>query len=287
MDKPLIVLSHVQASVLLRGQQARKSSLPISTDLGLTTVEVSLDSDHIAFPDGHLLTWEGVERIRKSSNNCFLLEGDELRKIRIFSEATNRPISLKPTENAPTMLVAGLPMHRIKGTEPFQDTLTKIKALSPVAGLVLDTATGLGYTAIEASKTADKVVTIEIDPAVLEVARLNPWSRGLFDNPKIEIRVGNSVEEVSGFESGSFDRIIHDPPTFSLAGDLYSADFYQMLFRILRPGGRIFHYIGDPESRLGRRVTKGAIRRLEGVGFRRVSGRPEAFGLVAHKPRMA
>jgi predicted methyltransferase len=61
-------------------------------------------------------------------------------------------------------------------------------------GQVLDTATGLGYTAIEAAKTAAHVTTIELDPTALEVARCNPWSQALFDNPKIMQRIGDSFD---------------------------------------------------------------------------------------------
>ena len=41
----------------------------------------------------------------------------------------------------------------------------------------------------------------------------------------------------------------YDETAFSLAGDLYSLAFYQQAFRVLKHHGRIFHYIGDPESR--------------------------------------
>ena len=94
------------------------------------------------------------------------------------------------------MLVSGIPMHRIKDTDPHADTLEKMRAVRPVVGQVLDTATGLGYTAIEAAKTAAHVTTIELDPAALEVCRRNPWSQALFDNPKITQVVGDSFEVV-------------------------------------------------------------------------------------------
>jgi predicted methyltransferase len=152
----------------------------------------------------------------------------------------------------------------------------------------------LGYTAIEAAKTAEHVITIEIEPAALEVARLNPWSRALFDNPKIAQVVGDSGEEIETFQDetftriihdppASFTRIIHDPPAFNLAGDLYSGAFYRQLFRVLRRGGRLFHYIGDLDSRSGRTVVRGGVRRLQEAGFSRVVRRPNAFGLVAYK----
>lgn len=65
-------------------------------------------------------------------------------------------------------------MHRIKGIDPHKDTLEKIKTLQPLSGIVLDTATGLGYTAIEAAKYASKVITIEIDPAALRLPNAIP-----------------------------------------------------------------------------------------------------------------
>jgi predicted methyltransferase len=67
----------------------------------------------------------------------------------------------------------------------------------------------------------------------------------------------------------------------SLAGNLYSGAFYRELLRILKPNGRLFHYIGDPESASGRNITRGVIRRLQESGFTRITRRPEAFGVVA------
>ena len=62
---------------------------------------------------------------------------------------------------------------------------------------------------------------------------------------------------------------------------LYSAEFYRQLWRILKAKGRLFHYIGDPNSKSGRNVTRGAVKRLKEAGFRRVSARPHAFGVLA------
>jgi predicted methyltransferase len=68
-----------------------------------------------------------------------------------------------------------------------------------------------------------------------------------------------------------------------LAGDLYSEEFYQDLYRVLARGGRLFHYVGDLESKSGRGVVRGVIERLKRSGFRQVTRRPEAFGVTAIK----
>ncbi|MCD6290204.1 MAG: methyltransferase domain-containing protein [Anaerolineae bacterium] len=279
----LVILSYVQAERLLTARAQGASSVEVSPDLGLSTVTVALTEEGARFPSGEFLAWDVVDQIRRAETSCFVIEGDAARKVQAFSEATGRFYSLMSTQGAPTLLVSGITMHRVKGTEPYADTLAKIRAISPITGRVLDTATGLGYTAIEAAKVAERVVTIELDPAVLEIARVNPWSRALFEHPGIEQLVGDSFELVQEFEVASFSCVIHDPPMLSLAGDLYSGAFYRQLFRVLRPRGRLFHYIGDLDSRSGRNIARGVMRRLQEAGFRRVVRRPKAFGLVAYK----
>jgi len=255
----------------------------ISLDLNLTQSDVTLSADGVTLPDGQRLPWSTIEPIAASENGCFHITDNAATKIQAYSEQTDRTYSLYPTRLAPTMLVSGLPMHRIKDTDPHHDTLAKIKAAALTRGRTLDTCTGLGYTAIEAAKVADEVITIELDPAAQDICRANPWSQALFDNPKIKQIIGDSYDEVAHFDDAAFARIIHDPPTFALGGDLYSGDFYAKLFRILKPGGRLFHYIGDLNSASGSRVSRGAAERLKRAGFRQVTPRPEAFGLVASK----
>ena len=152
-----------------------------------------------------------------------------------------------------------------------------------MTGRVLDTATGLGYTAIEAARTADHVLSVELDPAAIEIVRYNPWSHGLLTRDNISVVLADVNELIRDLDDGSFDRIIHDPPTLALAGELYSEAFYRELHRVLDRRGRLFHYIGDPTSKSGRRTTEGVIRRLQGAGFERVRRAPQAFGVVAYR----
>jgi predicted methyltransferase len=278
-----VVLSHVQVKPLLDAREKAQATAVASLDLGLTTAEVALQGDRILLPGGQWLTWESIHEILRSETACFVVEGHAAEKIQFFSEQLNRFYSLMPTRQAPTLLVSGIPMHRIKGTDPIQDTLSKTRTVAPLAGQVLDTCTGLGYTAIEAARTAELVITIELDPTILDIARLNPWSHALFDSPRIQQTLGDAFEVVASFEDGIFDRIIHDPPMFSLAGELYSGAFYEELHRVLKPKGRLFHYIGDLESRSGRNVARGVVRRLQEVGFSRIVRKPGAFGVVAYR----
>lgn len=276
----MIVLSHYQIVPLLKLE--RPASASVSPDLNLTTVEVALSDEGVIFPSGEALTWDDAREITNTDNACFALEDGAIRKLQVFSSETRRHVTLYPTQGAPTMLLAGFPMHRIKNTDPHKDTLAKIKAAQP-RGRVLDTSMGLGYTAIQAARRADSVLTLELDPAVEEIASENPWSRELFTNPKIERRIADSAEAVEEFEDGAFEVIIHDPPTMQLAGDLYGAAYYRELYRILGKRGRLFHYIGDLKSPFGSRVAKGAGERLLAVGFREVKRRNDAFALVAVK----
>ena len=278
-----IILSYVQVGPLLDARRKGLTTIDTSPDLGRTATPVALTGEGVVFPGGERLDWASVEKISKSEVNCYLVEDNAIKPVQVFSEYTNRMCSLFPTKGAPSMLIAGFVMHRIKDTDPMRDTRSKIAAIAPISGRVLDTATGLGYTAIEAARSADEVVTIELDPGAQAMARLNPWSRELFDNPKIQQIMGDASEVVQGFEDESFARIIHDPPTLSLAGDLYGGMFYRQLFRVLRRGGRLYHYIGDPNSKASGGVTKGVVRRLQEAGFTRVQRKAEAYGVVAYK----
>ncbi len=278
------VLSFVQTRPLLAAGDSGAEAASLSLDLGLSVVEVRLHSAGIVTLDGRQLDWDTIEAIAADEQVCYVLkEKNSTRTIEAFSERLNRFYSLMPTSGAPTVLIGGFSMHRIKDTDPQQDTLKKLRALGKPRGMVLDTTTGLGYTAIASARTASHVITIELDPTTLEIARYNPWSRALFAGGHIEQRLGDVSEEVQQFAETSFSCIIHDPPVFSLAGELYSGAFYRQLRRILKPRGRLFHYIGNLESKSGRGVMQGVVRRLDEAGFSRVVRKPEAFGLVAGK----
>lgn len=279
----MVVLSHFTVAPMRRAHTDGLDSIRASLDLGRTLTEISLDAERVRFPDGQLLAWSAVEEIESSDTVCFLVENGEARRIQLYSAERSRFYGLRPTTGAPTMILSGIPMHRFKGVDPLENARGVVRTISAVTGRTLDICTGLGYTAITAAATAQEVITIELDSTVLELARMNPWSKELFESPCIKRIIGDAFEEVEQLEAGGFARIVHDPPTFKLAGELYSGEMYRRLHRLLRRGGRLFHYIGDLNSTTGRVVARGVARRLQEAGFERITRRPEAFGLTAEK----
>ena len=166
-------------------------------------------------------------------------------------------------------------------------TAPLLAAIAPVrkGARVLDVCTGLAYTASGAARRGAQVTTIELDRAMTELCRVNPHSSELFSG-NIRQLYGNGADVVPTLPDNSFDRIVHDPPTFALAGELFSETFYGHLLRILKPKGILYHYIGDPASKSAGNVAKGAAARLKKAGFGGVVIDYEAHGIIAARGRV-
>lgn len=209
-------------------------------------------------------------------------------KIQFFSEKTGKLYQLVPTKTIPALKINAVPMHRFVHIDPLEDARLKIEAAKPF-GKVLDICTGLGYTAIQASKQVDvkEVITIEKDFEVLNMADMNPASRELFDNRKIKLIQGDATEAIRDFEKDSFDSIIHDPPTFVMAPELYHRDFYKELYRVLRKGCTLWHYAPEPGKSGSRgknvKFLEGIIKRLGEAGFSGISHDRISCGIIGKK----
>ena len=193
---------------------------------------------------------------------------------------------IMPTPEAPTLVIDGIQMHQTKRRLPFEESRSKAEQVVRKGDVVLDTCGGLGYTAYWAARLgASKVMSVELEEEVLQLRQLNPWLPPGQETRRIGMVRGDVAEFVRELRSDSVDSIIHDPPRLSMAGELYGSAFYRELERILKPGGRLFHYVGSPGGRYrGRNIPGGVARRLGEAGFR-VEPRDRLLGFVAWKPR--
>jgi hypothetical protein len=188
-------------------------------------------------------------------------------------------LKLVPTDwGPPTFEIDGVKMLPTKLVSPYEDARRKVALIEPAGKRVLDTCAGLGYFAAWCREGgASEVTSYEINPDVLWLRTLNPWSPQ--GGPGLTLIENDIGQAIGGLADASFGAILHDPPRFGLAGDLYSQAFYDELARVLKPGGRLFHYTGTP-NRLtsGRDVPHEVERRLRLAGF---TTRIEGDGVLA------
>jgi predicted methyltransferase len=177
-------------------------------------------------------------------------------------------IKLVPTEwGAPTFEIDGIKMLPTARISPFTDAERKVALIKPAGKTVLDTCGGLGYFAAWCARgRAARVISYEKNPDVLWLRGLNPWSPAA--DPPIELTQADVVAEIGALPRAAFDAILHDPPRFGIAGELYSQAFYHELARVLKAGGLLFHYTGTPNKLTsGRDVPREVAKRLQAAGF--------------------
>jgi predicted methyltransferase len=110
------------------------------------------------------------------------------------------------------------------------------------------------------------VLSFEKNPDVIWLRGLNPWSPT--PDAVLQLTLADTVSRVEALPPESVDAILHDPPRFGIAGELYSGAFYNQLARVLKRGGRLFHYTGAPNKLTsGRDVAMEVSARLSQAGF--------------------
>lgn len=263
------MITNITANLILGGAET------VSTDLGITE-NVVKRTDKGVLLNSVFLNYESLRKIAHREESVYFVTKNGVFQVAIHEKHYYKLI---PTAGAPTIEIDGIRMHRTSGTTPDRDTCTKLDALGLSHGNVLDTCTGLGYTAIEAARRgANKVVSVELQPNVLRIAKMNPWSSDLFDLIGIHKVIADVFSAVDFLPNRFFDYVIHDPPRHRQAGKLYSGTFYQKIYRVLRRGGKMYHYTGEPRSRYrGVNFPRGVSKRLGEAGF---------VDLVYHKNSM-
>jgi predicted methyltransferase len=123
-------------------------------------------------------------------------------------------------------------------------------------------------------------VSYEKNPAVLWLRDLNPWSPR--PDGVLTLTLADIAERIVSLPDDFADAILHDPPRFGIAGELYSQAFYGQLARVLKRHGRLFHYTGTPNKLTsGRDVPNEVMQRLRRAGFK---AEPSGDGVLAFKP---
>ncbi|MCM2336615.1 MAG: hypothetical protein NDI66_07520, partial [Pseudomonas sp.] len=237
-----------------------------SLDLGRSSAEAVLHAADWA--------WRGQpypypEKLK--DRTVYHWDGDGFAPVSRYSGAL---IKLVPTGwGAPTFEIDGIKMLPTSKESPLDDARRKVALVEPRGKVVLDTCGGLGYFAaccLDAGVA--RIQSFEKNADVLWLRTLNPWSPDP-DDPasggRLQLQQADISEAITRVADASVDAVLHDPPRFGIAGELYSQAFYDQLARVLRRGGRLFHYTGSP-NRLtsGRDVPREVLKRLEKAGFR-------------------
>jgi predicted methyltransferase len=248
-----------------------KKEISISLDLGFSGKKENLK----LFEKGVIFNGNEIEvpKIREDDKSCYLILEDIIEKVQYSSGGGI--YRLIPSSFRPIMQISGTSMHK----QSFIERVEKDKLF----GKILDSGTGLGYTAIVASKTASNVITIEFDEMVLELQKINPYSQDLFSSKRINLIQGNLVEEIKKFKDGEFNFIILDGGTPRSSGDFFSQANYEQAFRVLKYGGRLYHYVPNYHANRGVDFAVRISSYLKKAGFKKVVRDEEGSYLVAIK----
>jgi len=240
-----------------------------SLDLGLTNTKVKLNKEGFYYK-GKLIK---IGKVREKDKSCYITIKNKLQKMQFFSDGLL--YKLNQTDYKPIMQISGTPMHK----KSFSEMLEKEK----FHGKVLDSGTGIGYSAIIASRSAKQVITVEMDKHVLELAKLNPYSQELFKNKNIKQIIGDITKEIKKFKYQEFDFIIFDAGTPKSSAEFFSLNNYKEACRVLKIGGRLYHYLPKHHIMRGRDFGGEVIKRMKLAGFKDISRNFEGSYVIMEK----
>jgi uncharacterized protein len=261
---PLLTLAAAES--LLAARDAGAPAWLGSLDLERSQGEALLAQDTWQW-QGLCYPYSGALKPR----TIYYWDGEAFAPVSRFSGAL---IKLVPTEwGAPTFEIDGIKMLPTSKESPLDDARRKVALIEPRGKVVLDTCGGLGYFAaccLEAG--VGRIRSFEKNADVLWLRTLNAWSpdpAAPAAGGRLELAHADVSQAITQIADASIDAALHDPPRFGIAGELYSQVFYDQLARVLRRGGRLFHYTGSPNKLTsGRDVPREVQKRLEKAGFK-------------------
>jgi predicted methyltransferase len=245
---------------LLAASRSGERVLECSLDLKRSRTSVQIT------PDGWI--WQGqrfpyLQTCKQRT--IYYWDGTDFQPASRFTASL---IKLVPTEwGPPTFEIDGIKMLPTAHVSPHADAQVKVGYVRPQGKVVLDTCGGLGYFAAWCLQGgAAQVISCEKNPDVLWLRTLNPWSPA--EGPGLRLIQADITQQIRSIADASIDAILHDPPRFGIAGELYSGLFYDSLARVLRHKGKLFHYTGSPNKLTsGRDVRNEVAERLRQAGF--------------------
>jgi predicted methyltransferase len=266
---PLLTREVQELLAAARGQGI--AAVECSLDLGRTKSSVRIGADR-----WHWRTEDYPYPDECRERTILHWNGSEFRAVARYGEGL---VKLVPTAwGPPTFEIDGIKMLPTAHVSPWEDARRKVALVEPRGRNILDCCGGLGYFAAACLESgAAEVRSFERNPDVLWLRGINPWSPG--PDPRLTLESADVTAGIRTLADSSIDAILHDPPRFGRAGELYSRDFYAELARVLRRGGRMFHYTGAPNrvSR-GRDLAGEVARRLRAAGFH---AEPRGDGVLA------
>lgn len=262
MTNPLLTLKVHEA--LCAAVRAGVPGLECSLDLDRSTQQVEVDAEGWSFRGRRFPYLETC----KERTVYYWVDG----RFEPVARYTAALIKLVPTEwGPPTFEIDGIKMLPTAQVSPYSDAERKVALIQPRGKRILDTCGGLGYFAAWCLRGgAEQVLSYEKNPDVLWLRSLNPWSPQPSTQPGVglNLTLGDIVEQIIALPDASVDAVLHDPPRFGIAGELYSQAFYDHLARVLKRKGRLFHYTGSPNKLTsGRDVPNEVAKRLRLAGF--------------------
>lgn len=259
--KPLI--SSAELRKIQEAITKHLSEIETTLNLGISKTKVKLSKNGFYYKNKLI----SLPKLRDDDHSCYVLIRDKLEKVQWFSNETKQMYKLVPTSNRPILQISGTSMHKF----PFVE---RIKA-DKLTGKILDAGTGLGYTAIVAAETAEQIITVEFDQNVIEMQKLNPYSQELFKRKNIKRLKGDIVRIIKKFSDQEFDFIIFDAGTPRSSGEFFSQNNYQEAYRVLKSGGKMYHYLPKHLITHGRDFAGEVILRLRKLGFELVERNEE------------
>jgi predicted methyltransferase len=256
------LLTRSLADALLAARTSGLPSLRASFDLDRSIGETTLDADGWQWNGQHYPWPEGLK-----DRTLYFWDGDAFAPLQRFARSL---IKLVPTEwGAPTFEIDGIKMLPTSQVSPYLDAQRKVALVQPRGKQVLDCCGGLGYFAAWClAEGAARVHSFEKNVDVLWLREHNPWSPDAAAEPRLQLEHADIATAITALPDQSFDAVLHDPPRFGIAGELYSQAFYDQLARVLRPQGRLFHYTGTPNKKTSGRDVPGEVaKRLVKAGF--------------------